>query len=383
MKDEKITDLAAYVRALKAGESMDVVIEDDAPLTLERWSDVEKWESPQDPWLVNHLIPREGITILASISGSGKSFLTMHLAKCIAEGAPLFGYSDLYVRQARVLYINLEMAKSEFKRRGERLGMYEHENLLFINALDDFNLNRADDEDTKYKQLMTLIYEADIQVVIVDTFRAAAGGLKEDKAEEVRAFFQKFLILKNSGVSVVFTEHLRKPTHLEGKKPKKEQLLGSQDKTANVEVLLMIAKDESSGDIQVYQRKNRIAPEIQPFSVRMTDTKDSSGREMISFEYLGNVDDEATKKDEGKGLILNLLVGGAHMTRKEIVQQIGRQVGDKNIRAALGELTASGEIDFVKRGKAHLFFTTPIGETGENSSKNGTLNNLGDYFDTS
>lgn len=353
----KTNNLEAYVRSLRAEESLDAYVEDEEkPLRLETWSEIESYESPEDPWLVSNLIPKEGISIIASISGEGKSFLTMHLAKCIAEGLPWFGNESFSVKKARVLYINLEMSKSEIKRRGQKLSLCESGNLRFINA-DDFNLNEhIGQEDRKYKELLTRIYDEKISVVIIDTFRASAGGLKEEKAEEVRSYFKKFQLLKNSGVSLIFNEHVRKPTHLEGKKPKKEQLLGSQDKTANVEVLLMIHKDENSGDIHIYQRKNRLGPEVRPFAVRMTDVIDFDGVARIELTYGGEIEEETKRKDEAKELILQILSEGTGRTKRELADLIGKKVGDKNLRAALQELRVEGQIDYFKQNKAHCYF---------------------------
>lgn len=382
--EEKKNNLEAFVRAYRAGESLDAYIEDDEePLRLETWSEIERYESPDDPWLVSNLVPREGFSILASVSGEGKSFLTMHLAKCIAEGLPLFGNESFSVKKSRVLYINLEMSKSEIKRRGQKLNLRENDNLRFINA-DDFNLNeRIGQEDRKYKELLTHIYDEKISVVIIDTFRASAGGLKEEKAEEVRAYFQKFQLLKNSGVSLIFNEHVRKPTHLEGKKPKKEQLLGSQDKTANVEVLLMIHKDESSGDINVYQRKNRLGPEVRPFAVRMTDTIDFDGVARIELTYVGEIEEETKRKDEAKELILQILSESAGKTKKELGELIGKKVGDKNLRVALQELRLEGQIDYFKQKKAHCYFLKNDEREDPLGTEANLLHERGNISDTS
>ncbi len=346
------------------------------------WSDIDALSFPDNRWLVRNLFPKEGISIFASISGEGKSLLIMHLAKCIAEGKPWFGNEDFKTEKAKILYINLEMSLSEIQRRGRKIGFDpNNENLIILNE-DDFNLNEGvGREDLKYRWLLNYIYKNKIKVVVIDTFRAASGGLKEEKAEEVRHFFQKFLILKNSGVSMIFLEHVRKPSQLEGRIPKKEQLLGSQDKTANAEILLMIRRDETSGNIHVYQRKNRIGNEIKPFAVKMTDITDANGSEKIDFEYVGEIDDDVNKKEEAKDLILEILSSGEMKNRKELGELTKKQVGEKNLRAALKELRDTGEIDFVKDGKRHSYFI-PKGE--EISQKDTNLNiKAEDFIDSS
>jgi len=207
---------------------------------------------------------------------------------------------------------------------------------------DDFNLSAPKglkDDDINYLWLLEYIYKNNIQVVIIDTFRATAGGLKEDKAEEVRAFFQRFQILKNSGISVIFSEHRRKPNNFEGKVPKKEQLLGSQDKTANMEVLLMISKGEEDGHINVYQRKNRIGVEMKPFTVSIKDTVNDEGKEIMKFEYIGEIDGDSYKKDLAKEAILGLLESVEGLLTNEVLSALKKEgFGSKNVRIALDEL---------------------------------------------
>lgn len=339
------------------------------------WKLIDQMEFPENRWLVRNLFPKEGVSIIASVSGEGKSLLVMDLAKCISEGTPWLGNPSFETVQSKVLYLNLEMSLSEIQRRGRKIGFdTENDDLVLLNE-DDFNLNQGPgEEDLKFKWLLNFIYKEKIRVLIIDTFRASAGGLKEEKAEEVRKYFQKFLVLKNSGVSIIFLEHVRKPTQLEGKIPKKEQLLGSQDKTANTEILLMIRRDETSGTINMYQRKNRLGPEIPPFAIKLTDCFDGEGRERMTFEYAGELEDDATKKDEAKELIMGILEDG-QKTTKEIIAILQKQVGAKNIRAALKELTLEGLVDWAKLKRENLYFL-PKGEKEPEKQVEGDMDDL-------
>ena len=213
---------------------------------------------------------------------------------------------------------------------------------------DEINLNRPEG----YVWLKTFVGFHKIKVVFIDTFIAVTGGLKEEKAEEIRQFFNKFNSLKNSGVTIVWLMHLRKPNNFEGKTPKKEQLLGSQDKSASVEVLLMLHSDVD--DINVYQRKNRLGREIEPFKVNMIDTKDDKGCVRTRFEYGGLLDDSDCKKDEAKEMIIDILESGGKNTG-EILTLVTKQVGSKNTRTALNELVKEEIINVSKQGKSNYY----------------------------
>jgi hypothetical protein len=210
------------------------------------------------------------------------------------------------------------------QRRGKLLGISVENTNLFFLSRDDFNLHSPpdDEEGTKdYRWLLKHIDSNKIDLVVLDTFRSIAGGLKEEKAEEVRSLFKRLHILKNSGVCVLVLDHYRKPSNFEGKTPQKHHLFGSIDKVASADVLLML-KNEGNGEIHLYQRKNRLGKEIEPFSVKMEDYTDENGDPRIRFVYGGELESKETKKEEAKELILNILSEEGRTRRKKYVRRL-------------------------------------------------------------
>lgn len=368
MDQEKRQRLEEHIDSLGgAVREWDFVREDQKAPAPVLWQEIDNLSFPDDRWLVKDIFPKEGVSIVASVSGEGKSLVIMHLAKCLAEGSAWFGEERFKAQKSTVLYVNLEMSVSEMQRRGRMMKYDPLDSSLFILNEDDFNLNGTGEQDKKYRWLLNFILQKQINVLIVDTFRPATGGMREEKAEEVRRFFQKFQILKNSGVSVIFTEHLRKPAQFEGKVPKKEQLFGSQDKVASVETLLMLRKDDATQETCFYQRKNRLGPEIKPFAVKITDVLENE-RKVFKFDYIGEIEEDANKKEAAKALIFETLSSGEMRTTKELIEiaKIKKEAGQKNIRQALSELVLLKQIDFVKVGKQNSYFipkeeAVPIG----------------------
>jgi hypothetical protein len=186
---------------------------------------------------------------------------------------------------------------------------------------------------------------------VIDTLRSVAGGLKEEKAEEVRAFFNKFKSLKDSGVAVIFLDHCRKPQQHEGKRPKKEQLFASQDKLASVEVLLMVRSEGRSEEIFVYPMKNRSGLERKPFKVTMKDEETG-----IRMFYAGDFEEDLTKKDEAKDFILAVLSEGGKITSEIItIAKSERSIGAKSTRQALKELVEDSELLMRKQGISNYY----------------------------
>lgn len=315
------------------------------------WEEIEKMTFPEDRWRIRNILPKEGFTILASVSGERKTWLALEMAKCIALGKNFLDNSDFETKEGNVLYLDMEMSASELQRRGKQLSLGEQKEKLFIVNNNDLNLNTEDGANW----LIEMIEQYKISTVFIDTFRAVAGGLKEEKAEEIRTMFNRFKLLKNKEVSVIFLDHLRKPNNFEGKIVKKEHLFGSQDKSASVEILLMM-KSGDNGEIEIYQRKNRLGPEIRPFKVLMKDTEEN-GQIKTFLTFDGEIEPQETKKEEAKEFILSILNDGSKTT-KELRQIIFNEakIGEKNIRAALSELVDEKKIDFKRNGRENCYY---------------------------
>ena len=325
--------------------------EDNLPESV-LWEDLDSKVFEEQSWRINRLVPKQGFVILASISGNKKTWLAIEMAKACVSGESFLGEESFKTEPANVLYINGENSESEIQRRGRQLGLGHKSGpyRLYLSSTDNINLNKK--EGAVWLKAFVEYYK--IEVVFIDTFIATAGGLKEDKSDEVRQFFNKFNSLKNSGVVVVWLMHMRKPTNFEGKEPKKEQLLGSQDKTASVEVLLMIHSENGSEQINVYQRKNRLAVEIPPFKIGMKDVVGTGGERKTLLSYEGEIEEQEAKKDQAKDLIVSILEGEGKATN-QILEMIKKQVGSKNTRSALSELVREGLIKVERQGKQNYY----------------------------
>ncbi|HCU47999.1 TPA: hypothetical protein DIC39_03000 [Patescibacteria group bacterium] len=320
---------------------------DDLYPQPQRWTEFDKREFPEQRWRIQGLVPVEGFCILAAPSGEKKTWIAMAIAKNVADGTDFLNNAEFKTTPSNVLYVDQEMPQTELQRRGRLLGLNKSSKAIWVLNHGVVNLN----ETLQVDQLLAFIEENEIGVVIVDTLRAIAGGLDENKAEEVRAFFNQFKELKDKGVSVIFLDHCRKPQQYEGKKPKKEQLFASQDKLASVEVLMMVKSESGSNDIFVYPLKNRSGLERKPFKVCMREDDNT-----LSLVYDGDIEDDLNKKEEAKDMILEVLGDGGQTTTELIVlAKAQRNIGEKNVREALKELVIDGAITEGRKGRANYY----------------------------
>jgi AAA domain len=320
---------------------------------LKLWSEFDTEIFPEARWKVGSLLPYEGVAIIASPSGEGKTWVAMDMARSIANGENFLEHPDFKCEEGAVMYIDQEMSKSELQRRGRLLRLHNTKHPIYLYGCDNLDLSKKESVD----ELVRVAKETNVKAVFVDTLRAIAGGLKEDKAEDVRAFMDKFMAFKNKGVVVVFLDHCRKPNQAEGKVPKKEQVLGSQDKVASVEVLIMIKSDEDTGEIHVYQIKCRNASEYKPFKIEMKDTViDGACRPTeVKLMYAGLVEEKEYKVDKARDMIVDLLSDGGKPT-KEIIDflTLVKKIGKKNAEVALRLLVKEGKLKAERRGKSNF-----------------------------
>ena len=319
-------------------------------ITLKEFS---KLELPKEQWLIKNILPREGFVIIASPSGEKKTWTSMTMAGAVANGTNFLGNPDFPSIKGNVLYIDEEMSDTEIQRRINLLGLGETEATIHLASKNNLNFS----EEKTIKEFYEVVEREKISVVFIDTLRSVAGGLREDKAEEVRAFLDQFKDFKNKGVVIVFLDHCRKPAHFEGKIPKKEQLLGSQDKLASVETLHMVKSEEGS-EILFYTRKSRNGREYSPFKIEMRETFDDNMNPIkIELVYAGKIEEKEYILDQAKGFVMDLLLNEGKK-RQEIIEIIKKEkkIGEKNISEAIRELEHKDKkIKMIRIGRENYY----------------------------
>lgn len=313
-----------------------------------RWEEFEKIEYPETEWLVKGLIPGGSLVMLCAPSTSGKTWLSYYLADCLQRGKNFLDQEQFKTEQANILYVDGELSRRLMRKRGKKLKMSPDARLA---QASNYSLN----SDEGVESLSDYIAANNIKVVFIDTLRAVGDGINEDSGAEIRKFYNRFMPLRDEGVTFIFLDHQRKPGNgMNAGTPRKEDLIGSQDKTSGVDVLLMLTKHEK--EITVYQTKCREEVEIKPFTFVMNDVQDEYRQEFVTMEYKGEVAKAPAKKDCAKEAILSIL-GGGDCGREEVVTRCKDvyDVGEKNVTAALKDLRKSGAICARTEGRKDVY----------------------------
>lgn len=163
-----------------------------------------------DEWLVNSLIPLNGIGFLAGPSGSGKSFLALDWALRIALGYKVLGQSS---KACGVIYVAAEGANGVRKRIigwcAHNKTNREHRLALIGNAPD---LR----QDGDISSLLASISKAGerfdhIGLIVIDTFSQSLAGADENASNDMsKAMKNAGRIAKETGAFVLMVHHTGK-----------------------------------------------------------------------------------------------------------------------------------------------------------------------------
>lgn len=159
---------------------------------------------PGVEWIVDGVLPRGALAVLYGAPGSGKSFVALDLALCMATGRAWHGFG---VERARVAYVFAEGSHGA----SERIRAWTTYHEVDPRSLGDFialpygvNLLDARASDALVEALTLFGPE----VVVFDTFARSTPGSKENSPEDTGAVVGVAdRITAACGASVVFVHH--------------------------------------------------------------------------------------------------------------------------------------------------------------------------------
>ncbi|MBX4181765.1 AAA family ATPase, partial [Candidatus Parcubacteria bacterium] len=282
-------------------------------------------------FLVDKLIPREGITALSGHPGSGKSWVSLHIAECVAKGSPLFG---LYkTEQGAVLIVDEESGVSEYGRRWKKLATDPTLPIRLLSK-ERFKLdNKADLEELK-----ELVVKNQIKLIIFDPF-VAMHSKAENSADEIQSVMSNVQELTKLGATVLYIHHHRKDGLFKGNRS--QGMRGSSAFSGINDSHLVVEKENVDNElkINIYHEKSRRGETEKGFSVKLVNV----GEEGIRIEFGEELEEQKLKKEQAKDAILEIIEGG-DKSRQELIQTTASltKVGDRTIKEAIKELLKAG-----------------------------------------
>ena len=323
-------------------------IEEDISERLFSAADLLTMEKKKVEYVVEDLLPKGGILILAGAPESFKSMFALYLSVCISQGYKFFNFPT---KKSKVLYIDSENSKEIVADRLKYLieTLPYKENLYFFFG----NIKER-------SKLLKLSENYD--VVIFDSFRRFLGGSEIDSTV-INYFYTNVLLpLKEKGKSIILIHHLRKKKEIDDVENLIERLRGSSDISAMAENIFILEKVRENIDrenrvmtfeINVLKTKNRLGNYISDFSF-LVEKNDKIGKTKLRFLGMKKI---LTLEDRIRELIISFLADG-RKTRKEIhqyvLQNLDVEVGQRKIDEILQSMFLRGTINKPKKGVYEL-----------------------------
>ena len=214
------------------------------------------------PWL-----PRQGLCMLHSERGIGKTYVALNIAYAVASGSSFLRWQSF--EAAKVLYIDVEMPAIVMQERLAKImsssesKSFNPDNLKIITPdLQDLPcINLVNNKEALYK------YFLNIDLLILDNLSTLTSFGKENESESWVPMQEMALDLRKRGKSILFIHHSGK-SGLQRGTSKKEDILDTV-------ITLKHSKDYSPDEgarFEVHFEKNRglYGDDAKPFEASLS-----------------------------------------------------------------------------------------------------------------
>lgn len=151
--------------------------------------DLDVKSGAEHEWLIDDILSIADISITGGPSQSGKSFLAIHAAMCIATGTEFFGHG---VKKGLVVYQAGEGARGVKKRlrawrKHHNLGYDARTPFVLLQSPVDLYRPEGDVSDliAEINGISALFPEHELLAVFIDTLATAAVGAEENSAKDM------------------------------------------------------------------------------------------------------------------------------------------------------------------------------------------------------
>lgn len=280
------------------------------------------------PWLVEPLIARGMLTMLAGREGQGKSMLALALGAAIGHGhgwrRPVAG---LHCKQAKVLVVDAENGEREAHRRIKGLGVKPGQ-LIYVEA-DGWHLAQGLDE------LARLLDEHKPGVLVLDSFRSLwPGGDENDNAQVEAAIRPLVNAVRARNIATLLLHHAGKVGG---------EYRGSTAIGAAVELGYTLRRHQDDPQARTRRElvcwKSRPAPEPEPRWL----TLEHDGQRVLLGEAEPYEHERPTPVSDQVTADVLAVLNGKAMTLADVARGAGRNPKDRTVRRVLDSLVASGE----------------------------------------
>lgn len=312
--------------------------EPDNKIGFRSVGDILAMEFEEDEWLVENLLPLPSLVALSGMPGDFKTWITMHLALCVARELPVFG--KFPSSQGSVLVIDEENHLRHLQKRFQSLGFRAEDPIKYL-SLTDFKA----DNQKRVGEIRASIKENKFKLVIVDSLIRVHDADENDSRGMAKVMYGLKEFTKE-GATVLFTHHHRKQVGW-GSSSSAQNLRGSSDILAAVDNHFMLERKKDSDSILVLREpKSRNSEAIEPFEIKIL--KDEVNK-INGFEYVGGYDEKKKKAEEAAEAVAEFLRSEGLQSRPKIHEALSDGFGEKAVDEGLKIATEKGTIEQVPK----------------------------------
>lgn len=315
-----------------------------------RGEDLLSTEIPETEFLVERLIPKNGIAMIVGEPNSHKSWVMMEIAKAVSQGQELFG--KFKTIKTKVLYIDSEVPFSEIKRRWRKLKSEANSEVYFM-SLPGIRIDVEED----LKALLEIIKGQEYSLAIFDSFRDIWTG-NENDSQQAQGVMNAFAAIQRLNCTILLSHHKPRSAMM----GVSHAVRGSTVFEAKCDSVLVIKKSketETMHEIIIQQTKLREGIKTPEFSAGMIEKGDH-----INFEFMGEITKEETAETKAREAISQLLAESGMMYESAILKLLKGQHAAATLRRAFKVMIKEGAVMFDHQGeKNRKYYRIPDAES--------------------
>ena len=307
-------------------------------------------EPPAVPWVVEGLVARGMLTILAGREGEGKSLLATALAAGVTLGEDEAG---MVCHRGRALIIDAENGFYEIHRRVHALGLSPEG--LEVYETEGFDL-RSD-----LAELEAVLERHRPDFLVLDSFRSLWGGKENDSGEAAAVLDPVRNLVRRFDAGTLLLHHSGKATG---------EYRGNSAIGASAELVFKLAKaaEDPERRVRRYLETGKCRPAPEP-ETRWLRLEVERGQVYVdrAEPFEGHEEDEeegrpvAPVREELRPQVLAAL-GAESQSRADLARRVGREPKDRSVGRVLMELERDGDAERTEDGwRGVARGETPIG----------------------
>jgi hypothetical protein len=318
LDDSKIRQVARSMANYEQGQDKSLLLtqgQDNSPtaitpeLLAREFPAYDGTEPEELPMLIQGFMPK-GVGFFGSLSGIGKTWCGLSIAKALTNGQPLWGIFPVE-RKVATLYLIPEASDASFKRRLGKMRITQDQDLFRYRTITQ-GITRPLSDPMTVAMIQQLSVEHDVLVIVDTAVRFFRGG--DENAAKENNLVQDSDMLRSIGANVLFLHHSPKATKDAAELTLENALRGTGDFGAMADFVYafrrdekMFAQGEGPEEIEVVCVKPRDFEPPLPFRLQLK-RKAKHGEpgpivsvidQMGDLAYVGNA---AVKDDHSKML---------------------------------------------------------------------------------